>query len=118
MKDLIAEFQTTHLVKLRRLAISVSPADLDNLPDRIRALQDEIDRLTPEIRLLDRKLYQSDWKPILDEVYYLIPRILGQLEDVRDDTRERINQLGKGQRGIQGYRPENQRNPSFFDSDG
>ena len=103
LPDRIADFEQTHLTRLRQWSAMVAPEDLEAV---LRALE-ELEPVTMAITEAATEApepIRTRWRTTLDTARGLLTAVEGHLLRVRQESRTALNALDKGRRSLDGYR--------------
>ncbi|MDJ0839602.1 MAG: hypothetical protein QNK37_23985 [Acidobacteriota bacterium] len=103
LEDRIDEFETKYLGKLRRWSALVSPEDLDEVVPFVEEM-DQVSKAVTRDLADHPDLFRERWQPVLRNAMGLIPSVQGHLERIRSESGANLSLLGRGQRGLAGYR--------------
>lgn len=118
MEERINEFEARYANKLRDWGAYISADDLDNLIAFIQQLDTDSQAITRDMPLLASAAEKIRWQELLSRINCLVPSLVARLKQMGVEARSNMGMLGKGQRGLMGYRRNNPVQQSFFERKG
>ena len=118
LEQAIHAFEKEYLRKLQNYSALVQPEDLDALLTFIDEVQARSEALTARFRAADADLFEQRWRPIIARMQTLVPAVTAHMERLKIGARSEAGHLGKGQKGLRGYRQTLPVRNTFFDSEG
>ena len=117
LDDRIQAFENKYLARLESWTELVDPGELETLIATLGMLDEESKALSETLKTGSPELFRTRWEPLLKRMMDMVPAIQGHLEAIRDQSRQNLGILDKGQRGLMGYRSSVSRKSGIFDKD-
>ena len=117
LEQSIRAFEQKYAGKLRAWAGFVDPEELDELIETIKVMDKTSNAITDQFETRKEPLYVDTWKPLLENLKGLLPNIENHVLAIRSGIRQNMGALGKGQRGLVGYRTSTKPKNSIFERD-
>ena len=117
LEQSIKAFEEKYAKKLRGWAGYVDPEELDELIATIEEIDKASNVITDQFETRKEKLYVDKWQPLLQNIMRLLPNIENHVAAIRNGTRQNMGALGRGQRGLAGYRSSGPAKSGIFEQD-
>jgi len=121
MNDLeaaIDAFKRRHLDRMKRWREAIDPDELESLIAALGEIDAESRALSQRCRDEAPETLRLRWQPLLAEMMTLMPDIHRRLQAIRGQSQSALGMIGKGQRGLTGYRRGLGADGSILDEDG
>ena len=113
----INAFEEKYSSKLRGWAGYVDPEELDELIATIEEIDKASNAITEQFKTRKEPLYVERWQPLLQNLMRLLPNIENHIGAIRSGTRMNMGALGRGQRGLVGYKSAAPPKSGIFERD-
>ena len=118
LENRIEVFEEQYLSRIKHWAGFIDASELDDVIATLGDLETQSQAISGDLDRAGEKKTIRRWQALLNNISVLLPGLQEHLQQVRDQSRANMRMLGKGQRGLVGYRQALPRERKIFDHDG
>ena len=112
--EAIDKFEKEYIARLKVWCTRIDAEELDGITRTMRRMDLEVKAIG---KMQKSASAAERWRKICSQAWSMLPAVQQNLEKLKADSRVNLMMLGKGQRGLMGYRRALPENGGIYDSE-